>query len=89
MTGTVLAAAISSMRSWPKVRQTIAATWRVSTRAVSAIGSPRPSCDVPASITRADPPSSAMPTLNETRVRVEDLSNRTATVLGPSNGRRA
>jgi hypothetical protein len=34
---------MASMRSWPLVRQTIAAHWRSSTRVVSSIGSPRPS----------------------------------------------
>ena len=38
-------------RSWPKVRQTIAATCRSSTRVVSSTGSPRPSWLPAASIT--------------------------------------
>ena len=41
-TGTPACAAISSSRSWPKVRQTIAETIRPSTRAVSAIDSRAP-----------------------------------------------
>ena len=87
ITGTGLAAAISATRSWPNVRQTIAATWRPSTRAVSAIGSPRPSWDACASMTSGWPPSSAMPTANEILVRVDGLSNSTATVRGPASGR--
>ena len=50
-TGTRLTEAIASIRSWPKVRQTIAATWRSSTRVVSSTGSPRPSWLLAASIT--------------------------------------
>src|SRR5699024_1434180 len=88
-TGTVACAAISSMRSWPKVRHTIAETIRVSTSVVSAMDSPRPSWLAPASITSGLPPSSATPVAKEIRVRVEDLSKRIATVRGPSRGRRA
>ena len=87
ITGTVLAEAISATRSWPNVRHTIAATWRLSTRAVSAIGSPRPSCDDCASTSSGCPPSSAIPTENEILVRVDGLSNSTATVRGPASGR--
>src|SRR5690606_30165497 len=88
-TGTVAWAAISSIRSWPKVRHTIAETMRVSTSVVSATDSPRPSWLEPASITSGLPPSSAMPVAKETRVRVEALSNTSATVRGPSRGRLA
>ena len=56
----------------------MAATWRLSTRAVSLIGSPRPSWDSVESMIIGWPPSSAMPTSNEIRVRVEALSNKTA-----------
>ena len=42
MTGTVLTAASASIRSCPNVRQTIAATCRLSTRARSPTVSPRP-----------------------------------------------
>ncbi len=87
ITGTVAAAAIASMRSWPNVRHTIAATCRSSTRAVSAAGSPRPSCADWASMTSGWPPSSAMPTAKDTRVLVDGLSNSTATVCGPASGR--
>src|SRR3954470_19199321 len=41
-TGTRLTEAMASMRSWPKVRQTIAAACRSSTRVVSSTGSPPP-----------------------------------------------
>ena len=87
ITGTLLAAAISATRSWPNVRQTIAATCRLSTRAVSPIGSPRPSWDVCASMTSGWPPSSATPTVKEILVRVDGLSNSSATVRGPASGR--
>ena len=33
-----------------------------------------------------DPPRSAIPTANDTRVRVDDLSKITATVCGPASG---
>ena len=33
------------------------------------------------------PPSSAMPTANETRVRIDGLSKISATVRGPASGR--
>ena len=55
---------------------------------MSAIVSPRPMCVVCVSMTSGRPPSSAMPTVNETRVRSDGLSNRTATARGPSSGRR-
>ncbi len=51
---------------------------------VSATDSPRPIWLVDASSTSGLPPSSAMPTANDTRVRVEALSKITATVCGPS-----
>ena len=61
---------LGSMRSWPKVRHTIAATCRASTRAVSADRSRRGRAWVAwASMISGWPPSSAMPTANETRVR--------------------
>ncbi len=43
MTGTALAAASAASCRCSKVRQTMQATCRSSTRAVSSIGSPRPS----------------------------------------------
>ncbi len=85
-TGTREAAAISSIRVCANVRHTIAATCRSSTRAVSAIGSPRPICELCASMISGTPPSSAIPTANEIRVRVDVLSKITATVFGPASG---
>ena len=86
-TGTVAYRAISSTRSCPKVRQTMAEVMRVSTREVSATGSPRPSWEPDLSMTSGYPPSSATPVAKLERVRVLGLSNRTATACGPSNGR--
>jgi hypothetical protein len=79
-TGTPAYAAISSRSAWWNVRQAIADVIRPSTRAVSATDSPRPIWVLPVSRTSGTPPRSAMPTENETRVRVDALSNRTATV---------
>src|ERR1700722_8203715 len=56
---------------------------------MSPIVSPRPMCVLWVSMTSGSPPSSPMPTVNETRVRSDGLSNRTATARGPSSGRRA
>jgi hypothetical protein len=42
-TGTRLTEAIVAIRSWPKVRHTMAEHCRSSTRVVSSTGSPRPS----------------------------------------------
>ena len=63
----------------------MASTKRDSTRAVSASVSPRPSC-ISCAVSRiASPPSWRMATSNETRVRVEGLSNTIASVL-PASG---
>ena len=62
----------------------IAATCLPSTRAVSLIDSPRPSWDTAASMIIGLPPSSAIAVSKETLVRVEGLSNSTATVRGPA-----
>src|SRR6202022_3194822 len=48
-------------------------TYRDSTRAVSAIGSPRPSCTSRGERNSACPPSCHAPTSNDTRVRVDDF----------------
>src|SRR4051812_18944872 len=48
--------------------------------------SPRPSWLACASMITGVPPSWAMPTSNETRVRVLALSNSTATAFGPARG---
>ena len=58
----------------------------VSTLAVSATGSPRPSWEPDLSMTSGYPPSSATPMEKLERVRVEGLSNSTATAWGPANG---
>ena len=54
---------------------------RLSTRAVSLMGSPRPSCMSRSERNSARPPSCCMPTSNDTRVRVEDLVNIMPSVL--------
>ena len=87
MTGTVVPAAISSSPAWAKVRQTMAATCRSRTRAVSEAVSLPPSWLLAVLMMSGTPPRSAMPTAKETRVRVEDLSKITATVCGPARGR--
>ena len=46
--------------------------------------SPRPKWVVWVSMIIGNPPSSAMPTVNETRVRSDGLSKSTATVRGPA-----
>ena len=48
--------------------------WPESTRAVSSIGSPRPSWVSRGDRNRAWPPNCAIPTSKDTRVRVEDFS---------------
>ena len=85
-TGTVVPRAISSRPACAYVRHTIAATWRSSTRAVSLGVSLPPSWLFAVEMISGEPPRSAMPTANDTRVRVEDLSKITATVWGPSRG---
>ena len=84
--GTRVPAAISSRPACAYVRHTIAATWRSSTRAVSDGVSLPPSWLFAVEMISGVPPRSAMPTANETRVRVEDLSKMTATVCGPARG---
>src|SRR5580658_6063706 len=70
------------------MRIMMTSTKRDSTRAVSAMVSPRPSCiSAPVSMI-ASPPSSRIPTSNETRVRVEGRSKIMASVL-PASGREA
>ena len=59
---------------------------RVSTRAVSATGSPRPSWEPDLSMTSGYPPSSATPIEKLERVRVLGLSKSTATPCGPAKG---
>ena len=66
---------------------TIAATYRETTRPASASDSPRPKWVVWVSTMIGLPPSSAMPTSNDTRVRRLGLSKSTATDLRPASGR--
>ena len=63
----------SSTSCWAKVRIMMPSRYRESTRAVSCTGSPRPICKSRADRKSAEPPSCAMPTSKETRVRVEDF----------------
>ncbi len=85
-TGTRLIAAISSIRSWPNVRHTIADACRSRTRVTSATDSRTPTWASRPSTTTGKPPSSAMPVANESCVRSVGLSNRTATPCGPASG---
>ena len=78
--GTSLYAASSSKTASAPVRIPTAATWRESTSAVSRGASPRESCSSSARSTTAWPPSSSMPTSNDTRVRVEGFSKINATL---------
>jgi hypothetical protein len=87
-TGTDDQRASSSTSASGPVRIPIAATWRESTSAVSRGDSPRESCISSGRRTSACPPSSAMPTSNETRVRVDGFWKISAT-LRPSSGRAA
>ena len=75
----------SSTSLCAKVRMTAPWIMRPSTRAVSLIGSPRPSWMSLALRNIGRPPSSRMPTSNETRVRVDDLENISAQVW-PASG---
>src|SRR5665647_799580 len=85
-TGTPASRAISSRRSCAWVRQTIAATCRPRTRAVSAIDSRTPILARLPSTTSGNPPSSAIPVVKETCVRSVGLSKITATARGPARG---
>src|ERR1051326_3314410 len=68
----------SSRSDCEKVRKTTPRTSRPRTRAVSLIGSPRPSWISFAERKIGSPPSSRIPTSKETRVRVEDFANNKA-----------
>ena len=78
-TGTEAAEASSSSRSCSNVRSTTASTYRQSTRPVSSMVSPRPSWSSVDEITSGCAPSSATPTSNDTRVRVDGFSKISAT----------
>ena len=58
----------------------MAATWRERTSAVSRTDSPRASCSSPGRSTIGWPPSSAIPASNDVRVRVDGISNTSATL---------
>ena len=60
--------------AWAYVRAMIPSTYRESTRAVSEIGSPRPSCRSRDDRNMPKPPSWNIPASNDTLVRVEDFS---------------
>ena len=85
ITGTDETLASALIRRWAKVRIATASTYRESTREVSSMVSSRPSWEVRPSTITGCPPSCAMPTSNDRRVRVEFFSNSTATAL-PANG---
>ena len=74
----------STTSCWAKVRMIAPWTMRPSTRAVSLIGSPRPSWMSFLDRNIGKPPSSRMPTSKETRVRVEDLVKMSAHVCPES-----
>ena len=78
-TETEEADAKSSSRSCSNVRSTIASTYRLSTRPVSSMVSPRPSWRSVDEITSGWAPSSATPTSNDTLVRVDGFSKTNAT----------
>ncbi len=54
------------------------------TRAVSSIGSARPSCESPVVMWMTEPPIWYIPASKETRVRVEAFSNTIANVRSRS-----
>src|SRR5215210_7951377 len=86
MTGTEAWRASSSASPCGPVRIPIACTIRDSTSATSRGDSPRAICSSPCRSTTAWPPSSCTPTSNDTRVRVDGLSNTSATER-PSSAR--
>ena len=74
ITGTEECSAISCSVAGSKVRIITMSTKRDSTRAVSAMVSPWPSCISPPESTIVSPPSCRTPTSKLTRVRVEGFS---------------
>src|SRR2546425_8731505 len=81
MTETVAFAASSRTLSRRNDRYMMPSTYRLSTRAVSAIVSPRPIWRSFGLRNSAWPPSCVMPTSKETRVRVDAFSNSMARLL--------
>ena len=80
ITGTVEWAAISSMSLCSNTRAAIADAYPESTRAVSEIGSPRPSWSSSGRISSGAPPSRAIAACSETRVRVDGFWKKQTTV---------
>src|SRR5438132_2229264 len=85
MTGTLAFLASSRTFSCLNARYRMPSTYRLRTRAVSAIVSPRPNCRSFGLRKRACPPSWVIPTSNDTRVRVDDFSKIIAR-LRPRSG---
>ena len=85
ITGTVALSANSCSVVSSKVRIMTASTKRDSTRAVSAMVSPWPSCISPPESTSVSPPICRTPTSKLTRVRVEGFSKISATTR-PASG---
>ena len=86
ITGTEACSAISLSVAGSKVRIITRSTKRDSTRAVSAMVSPWPSCISPPESTSVSPPSCRTPTSKLTRVRVEGFSKTSATTRPASAG---
>ena len=84
ITGTRECFAKCSIFACSKVRIITTSTIREITRAVSSIGSARPSCESPVVRWMTDPPSWYIPASNETRVRVDAFSNTIASVRSRS-----
>ncbi|CPI99358.1 Uncharacterised protein [Bordetella pertussis] len=80
MTGTRECEANRSMRVCSKVRIMTMSTMREITRAVSSMGSERPSCESLDVRLMTEPPIWYMPASKETRVRVLAFSNTMASV---------
>jgi len=84
ITGTREYCAKRSIRACSKVRIITMSTMREITRAVSSIGSERPSCESPVVMWITEPPSWYMPASKLTRVRVLAFSNTIASVRSAS-----
>ncbi|MOA37302.1 hypothetical protein D3C78_1588810 [compost metagenome] len=84
MTGTRENSAKRAMRSWPNVRIMTRSVMRLMTRALSSMGSERPSWLSPEVRCTTEPPSWYMPASKLTRVRVLAFSKIMASVRSPS-----
>ncbi len=80
MTGTRECSAKRSILSWPKVRIITKSVMRLMTRALSSIGSRRPSWLSPVVRCTTEPPNWYMPASKLTRVRVLAFSKIMASV---------